>query len=106
MRGLYRTGHGFVRGVVGDDGVFQGAWCEGTQRPAQRNAGILEWHLVETKSGEGVIDGRWQFGYERRLDGTFSPFAGWDLHKLKNDQAQDLQNRLAIEPESRFCHKR
>jgi hypothetical protein len=106
IHGVYRTARGFVRGVVGADGVFRGAWCEGSQLPARHDGGILEWRLIQTKSGERVIDGRWEFGYVRRLDGTFVPFAGWDMHVLKKDQAQDLQARLAAEPESRFCHMR
>jgi len=106
IRGVYRTADGFVRGDVEPDGVFRGAWCEGSQRPAKFDGGILEWRLIETKSGELVIDGKWSFGYERRLDGTFQVFAGWDLHKLENDTARDLEDRLAREPESRFCHVR
>ena len=106
IRGVYRTARGFVRGTVEADGVFRGAWCEGTQRPVKRDAGVLEWRLIETKAGGTLIDGRWQFGYEVRDDGNFVPYAGWDMHPLKNDHAQDLQDRLAVEPESRFCHVR
>jgi hypothetical protein len=106
IRGAYRTANGLVRGVVTPAGIFRGAWCEGSQRPERRDSGILEWTLVQTKSGEQVIDGRWQFGFERRLDGTFDAYAGWDMHKLENDKAQDIEDRLAATPESRFCHVR
>jgi hypothetical protein len=106
IRGVYRTARGFIRGVVGADGIFRGAWCEGTQRPVKRDGGTLEWRLIETKSGEQLIDGRWQFGYEVRNDRNFVPYAGWDMHPLENDHAQDLQDRLRVEPESKFCHVR
>ncbi len=106
IRGVYRAGRGFIRGEVGGDGVFRGAWCEGSQRPARFDGGILEWHLVVTKSGEQVIDGQWKFGYDRRADGTFEPIAGWDLHRIEKDQAQDLQERVETEPESRYCRMR
>ena len=104
IRGVYRGASGFVRGVVEADGVFRGAWCEGTQRPVKRDGGALQWRLIETKSGEKLIDGAWQFGYEVRDDRNFVPYAGWDMHPLKNDHAQDLKDRLATEPESKFCH--
>jgi Protein of unknown function (DUF4239) len=106
IRGAYRTANGLVRGVVTPDGTFRGAWCEGSQDPDKFDGGSLEWTLIQTKSGERIIDGRWQFGYERRSDGSFTAEAGWDMHKLKNDTAQDLERRLARQPESAFCHVR
>ena len=90
IRGAYRTANGLIRGIVTPAGTFRGAWCEGSQDPANLDGGILEWTLIQTKSGEKIIDGRWQFGYERRSDGTFKAIAGWDMHKLKNDKAQDI----------------
>lgn len=103
IRGAYRSANGLIRGAVTLGGTFRGAWCEGSQDPAQFDSGMLEWNLIQTKSGAKIIDGRWQFGFERRSDGTFKAVAGWDMHKLKNDEAQDLQDRLDRQPESRFC---
>ena len=106
IRGVYRAGRGFIRGDIGDDGVFRGAWCEGSQLPARFDGGILEWRLIMTKSGEQVIDGTWKFGYDRRPGGTFEPVAGWDMHKVDDAQAQDLQERAETEPVSRYCRGR
>ncbi len=106
IRGVYRAGRGFIRGDVGSDGVFRGAWCEGSQRPARYDGGILDWSLVVTKSGEQVIDGTWKFGYDRRPDRTFEPVAGWDMHRVDDDQARDLKERALTEPESRYCKVR
>jgi hypothetical protein len=106
IRGAYRTANGLVRGVIGYDGVFRGAWCEGSRDPNRHDAGVLEWRVYETTSGERVIDGRWRFGYARGPDGVFPVFAGWDMHKIQRDEAQDIETRLAAEPESGFCHKR
>lgn len=105
IRGVYRTASGSIRGTVGTDGVFRGVWCEGSQRPERRDAGILEWRLIQPKSGPPVIDGTWQFGFARRFDGTFKPYAGWDMQRLAYDEALDLQHRLDTQPESRYCHK-
>ena len=101
IRGVYRTADGFVRGDVGPDGVFRGAWCEGSQRPARRDAGILEWRLIETKSGEALIDGSWQLGYERasRRHASSRTPAG-TCTSSRTTRRQDLQDRLAAEPES------
>ena len=106
IHGAYRSGNGLVRGVVTPDGIFRGAWCEGSQEPDQYDSGILEWTLIQTKSGEKIIDGRWQFGYLRGGDLTFEAVSGWDMHKLKNDKALDVQERLSRQPESAFCHVR
>lgn len=106
IRGAYRTANGLIRGYVTPAGTFRGAWCEGSQNPVHFDGGSLEWTLIQAKSGEKVIDGRWQFGYERRSDGTFPAIAGWDMHRLKNDKAQDIEDRLARQPESAFCHVR
>ncbi len=103
IRGGYRSGNGLIRGTITPDGIFRGAWCEGSRDPKQFDAGILEWTLIQRKSGEKVIDGRWQFGYKRRRDGGFTAVAGWDMEKLDNDKAQDIQDRLEREPPSAFC---
>jgi hypothetical protein len=103
VRGAYRSGDGLIRGTITPDGIFRGAWCEGSRDPEQFDAGILEWTLIQTKSGRKLIDGRWQFGYARRQGGDFAPFAGWDMEKLDNDKAMDLQERLGREPPSAFC---
>jgi hypothetical protein len=106
IHGAYRTANGLIRGFVASDGVFRGAWCEGSQRPSRMDGGILEWRLIQTKSGERIIDGKWRFGYEYQPDGSFPTFAGWDMHRLHSDLAKDLVDRLDQTPESRFCHVR
>ncbi|MEY2441301.1 MAG: hypothetical protein QOJ46_727 [bacterium] len=104
MRGAYRFGDGTVRGEVGRDGVFRGVWCEGSRRVSRQDAGLVEWRLVRTRSGERIVTGTWSYGYGHRRDGTLTPAGGWDLHKLERDKAQDLVRRASHDPASAYCH--
>ena len=106
MRGAYRSAHGTIDGVI-EGGVFRGTWCEGPKRdPAHGEAGLVEWRLVRTSSGDRLVTGKWRVGYARRPDGSFkaAPDGGWDLHELKIDQASDLKRRLKHDPAAWYCH--
>lgn len=104
LRGAYRFGDGTLRGEVGRDGVFRGVWCENSRRVSRQDAGLVEWRLVRTRSGERIVTGTWGYGYRRRRDGTFKPAGGWDLTRLERDKAQDLQRRVRRSPASSYCH--
>jgi hypothetical protein len=103
LRGAYRFSDGLVHGDVDDDGVFRGEWCEGTRKVTRRDAGLVEWRLVRTKSGERIVTGTWSYGYGRRRDGTFKAAGAWDLHRLERDKAQDLARRVHRLPGSEYC---
>jgi hypothetical protein len=104
LRGAYRVADGTVRGKVERDGVFRGVWCEGSRRASSGDAGLVEWRLVRTRSGDRIVTGAWRNGFGHRRDGTFAADGGWDLHKLKLDMAEDLVRRLSRDPASSYCH--
>ena len=103
VRGAYRFANGSVRGAIGDDGVFRGVWCEGSRRAARDDAGLVEWRLVRTRSGERIVTGTYRYGFERRRDRSFEPDGGWDLHRLELDKAQDLVRRARRDPAASYC---
>jgi hypothetical protein len=105
VRGAYRFANGSVRGEVAADGVFRGVWCEGSRRAARDDAGLVEWRLVRTRSGERLVTGTFSYGFEHRSDGSFEPDGGWDLHPLELDKAQDLARRARRDPPSSYCHE-
>jgi hypothetical protein len=104
LRGAYRVGQGSVRGEVDPDGIFRGVWCEGSRRASKGDAGLVEWRLVRTRSGESILTGTWRSGFGHRRDGTFAAEGGWDMRKLKLDMAEDLVRRVSLAPASSYCH--
>ena len=105
LRGAYRFGDGIVRGDVDADGIFRGVWCEGSRRPRSDDAGLVEWRLVRTRSGERIVTGTWRFGFGRRRDGTLRA-----RRRLGPAQAQARQGAGsraarcgAIRPRT-YCH--
>ena len=109
IRGVYRLANGAIRGRITPDGVFKGRWCEGpTRKPGAgtggaSDAGLVEWRLVDTKSSGRIVTGIWSYGYDRRPDGTLEPDGGWDLRRLRRDDALDLDERLRTDGEQVFC---
>lgn len=105
IRGTYRIGDGTIRGTIAN-GVFHGVWCEGRREAgATDDAGLVEWHLVQTKDGDRIVAGTWSSGFKRRADSSFKPEGSWDLTKLRLDGAPDLERRLDEDPTSWYCRE-
>lgn len=96
IRGAYRLDQGTVTGVLGNDGVFRGWWCQEPDRQAPDNAGEVEWRLLHSgDDGQIRLDGRWSYGTGGELRG------GWDLTKIAGVEPADL--RALVEDSSLFC---
>lgn len=97
IRGAYRADQGTVVGALSPDGVFRGWWCQEESRNPPRDAGEVEWRLLQTPGGEQLtLDGRWRYG----ADGPFR--GGWDLEKLQGlPEPPDLARQL--DDISSFC---
>ena len=106
VRGVYRIARGTVRGTI-EDGVFRGAWCEGTRKPSTdgdlTDAGLVEWKMIETEDDGTIVTGRWSRDFRRRPDGSFVADGGWDLDRLRLEKAPDLQRRLDEDPPEWYC---
>ena len=102
LRGAYRIGKGTVNGTF-SKGVFRGVWCQGTRKPRDFNAGLVEWRRVRTKDGDTIVTGVWGYGYKRLPNGKIKPAGDWGLAQLKRDEAEDLERRLDTDPPSRYC---
>jgi hypothetical protein len=96
IRGTYRLENGTITGVLGEDGVFRGWWCDEPDRTPPDHAGDVEWRLLrEAGSRTERLDGRWRYGDSEPFRG------GWDLTRIEGRESQDLAMRF--EDPAAFC---
>jgi len=94
FRATYVHDSGTVTGVVGEDGVFRGWWCEVPSRQGPRDAGPAEFRFVR-QDGQLALDGRWRYANEE------SWRENWDLTRIEDQPPQALVDRF--NDDSAFC---